>query len=122
MAAFGITLALVAGEAALRLAHFHFDLIPTLEFGWPDPVVMHNVYISDPDLVWVTRNYQDALRDAHGVHPTIVFMGDSCTQFSDYPTRTMAVLAEAGSPMGHGVKLGVGGWSASQGLLQLRET
>jgi len=120
MAGFGIALALLTGEAALRLAHFHFDLIPTLEFGWPDPVVMRSAYIGDPDLVWVTRNYHDALRDAHRVHPAIVFMGDSCTEFSDYPTRTMAVLEEANSTLGPGVKLGVGGWSTSQGLLQLR--
>jgi lysophospholipase L1-like esterase len=120
MAVFGVTLALLTGEAALRVWHFHFDLIPTLEFGWPDPVVMHNAYVGDPDLVWVTRDYHDALRDAHRVHPAIVFLGDSCTQFSDYPTRTMALLKEAGASIGPGVKLAVGGWSSTQGLLQLQ--
>jgi lysophospholipase L1-like esterase len=120
LAAFGVALALLTGEAALRVAHFHFDLVPALEFGWPDPTVMHNAYRSDPDLVWVTRDYQQTLLLARRVHPAIVFMGDSCTEFGNYPTKTMAVLEEMGSKLGPGVKVGVGGWSTSQGLQQLR--
>jgi lysophospholipase L1-like esterase len=120
LAAFGVALALGVGEAALRAAHFHFDLVPTLEFGWPDPVAMRDAYTTDPDLVWVTRDYRDVLRDARRSHPAVVFMGDSCTQFGNYPSKTIAQLEQAGSPLARGVKLGVGGWSSAQGLLQLR--
>jgi lysophospholipase L1-like esterase len=120
LAAFGVTLALAFGETALRVARFHFDLVPTLEFGWPDPVAMRDAYTTDPDLVWVTRTYRDALQQARRDHPAVVFMGDSCTEFGNYPSKTIADLESAGSPLAHGVKLGVGGWSSAQGLVQLR--
>ena len=120
LAGFGVLLALGTGEAALRASHFHFDLVPALEFGWPDPVTMRDAYMGDPDLVWVTRNYHDILRGAHGTHPAVVFMGDSCTQFGTYPSKTMAGLEAAGSTLTSGVKVGVAGWSSSQGLAQLR--
>ena len=120
LAVFGVLLALVAGEGALRLARFHFDLVPTLEFGWPDPVALRDAYAADPDLVWVTRDYRAALRDARRLHPAVVFMGDSCTEFGTYPAKTMDLLQQAGSPLARGVKLGVGGWSSAQGLVQLR--
>jgi lysophospholipase L1-like esterase len=119
LAVFGVLLALGTGEAALRVSHFHFDLVPSLEFGWPDPVTMKNAYMADPDLVWVTRTYADALRAARHAHPAVVFMGDSCTEFGTYPSKTMAALAAAGSPLTTGAKLGVGGWSSAQGLSQL---
>lgn len=120
LAAFGTVLALGFGEAALRVTRFHFDLIPTLEFGWPDPVVMREAYSADPDLVWVTRDYQRVLDDARRSHPAIVFMGDSCTQFGNYPSKTIAELEAAASPLAHGIKVGVAGWSSAQGLVQLR--
>jgi lysophospholipase L1-like esterase len=120
LAAFGIVLGLACGEAALRVAHFRFDFVPTLEFGWPDPVALRDVYQSDPDLIWVTRDYRQTLSAARRTPPAIVFMGDSCTQFGDYPARTLADLAAAGSPLASGIKVGVGGWSTAEGLEQLR--
>src|SRR4029079_15070800 len=60
------------------------------------------------------------LRAALHIHPAIVFMGDSCTEFGTYPTRTLALLAAAHAPLATGVKVGVGGWSSAQGLVQLR--
>lgn len=120
LGAFGALLALGISEAALRVARFHFDLVPTLEFGWPDPVALRDAYRPDPDLVWVTRDYHEILRAARRSHPAIVFMGDSCTEFGSYPARTVAALAASGSPLATGVKLGVGGWSSAQGLAQLR--
>jgi lysophospholipase L1-like esterase len=116
----GVLLALLTGETALRAAHFHFDLVPSLEFGWPDPVALHDAYRPDPDLVWVTRDYADTLAAARRMHPAIVFMGDSCTEFGTYPSKTLAALAAAAAPLSTGVKLGVGGWSTAQGLAQLR--
>lgn len=120
LAAAGVLLALGTAEGALRVAHFHFDLVPSLQFGWPDAVALHEAYTSDPDLVWVTRDYRDRLRDARRAHPAIVFMGDSCTEWGTYPAKVLATLQAAGSPLATGVKLGVGGWSTEQGLEQLR--
>jgi lysophospholipase L1-like esterase len=120
LVAFGVALASIAGEGVLRAARFHFDLVPTLEFGWPDPVALRDAYIADPELVWVTRDYRETLRSARRLRPDIVFMGDSCTEFGSYPSKTMADLEQAGAPFKAGVKVGVGGWSTAQGLLQLR--
>jgi hypothetical protein len=120
LAAFGIVAALALSEVALRVARFHFDLVPTLEFGWPDAVAMRDAYAADPDLVWVTRDYRERLRDARRMHPALVFMGDSCTEFGSYPAKTLARLQAAGSPLGRGIKLGVAGWSIAQALTQLR--
>jgi lysophospholipase L1-like esterase len=116
----GVLLALGTAEGALRAAHFHFDLVPSLQFGWPDAVALRDAYSPDPDLVWVTRDYKATLKDARRTHPAIVFMGDSCTEFASYPSRVLATLQSAGAPLTTGVKLGVGGWSSEQGLEQLR--
>lgn len=115
----GVLLAIGTAEGALRLDHFHFDLIPSLQFGWPDPVTLKTAYEPDADLVWVTRDYTQVLRTARTTHPAIVFMGDSCTEFGTYPAATIARLQAAGSPLASGVKVGVGGWSTEQGLQQL---
>ena len=116
----GVLLALGTAEAALRVARFHFDLVPSLQFGWPDATALRDAYAPDSDLVWVTRDYRERLREARRTHPAIVFMGDSCTEFGSYPAKTLTALQAAGSPLATGVKLGVGGWSTEQGLEQLR--
>jgi lysophospholipase L1-like esterase len=116
----GVVFALAVAESALRATRFHFDLVPSLQFGWPDAQALQDAYVSDPDLVWVTRNYRETLRGARRSHPAIVFMGDSCTEFSSYPRRTLQKLQADASIPGTGVTLGVGGWSSEQGLEQLR--
>jgi lysophospholipase L1-like esterase len=120
LAAMGVLLALGTAEGALRAAHFHFDLVPSLQFGWPDAVALHDAYAPDPDLVWVTHEYQATLKRARRTHPAIVFMGDSCTEFGSYPSRVLELLNAARSPLATGVTVGVGGWSSEQGLEQLR--
>ena len=119
LAFLGVVVALGTAEVALRIARFHFDLIPTLQFGWPDPVALKDAYQSDPDLVWVTKDYPDTLAAARRDHPAVVFMGDSCTEFGTYPRRTLERLSAEHSPLARGVKLGVGGWSTEQGVQQL---
>jgi len=116
----GVLLALATAEGALRTAHFHFDFVPSLQFGWPDAVALRDVYVPDPDLLWVTRDYRSTLRDAQHTHPAIVFMGDSCTEFGSYAPKTLAALEAQHAPLSTGVKVGVGGWTTEQGLLQLR--
>ena len=120
LAALGVLLALGTAEGALRAAHFRFDLVPSLQFGWPDAVALHEAYAPDPDLVWVTHDYQAKLKDARRTHPAIVFMGDSCTEFGSYPSRVLELLNGQRAPLATGVTVGVGGWSTEQGLEQLR--
>lgn len=120
LAAAGVLLALGTAEGTLRIAHFHFDLVPSLQFGWPDAVALREAYTSDPDLVWVTRDYRERLRQARRTHPAIVFMGDSCTEFGTYPARVLTMQRAAGSSLATGVVLGVGGWTTEEGLEQLR--
>jgi lysophospholipase L1-like esterase len=120
LALFGVVLSLAIAEAGLRAAGFAFDLIPSLEFGFPDPVSLRDAFAPDPDLVWVTQDYRARLRAARRAHPAIVFMGDSCTQFGTYPARTLAALQAARAPLASAAALGVAGWSSEQGLEQLR--
>lgn len=107
-------------EGALRLAHFEYHLMPTVQFGWPDPQTIASNYARDPDLFWVTRDYRDKLRAAHRTHPDVIFMGDSCTEFGTYPARTVEALAAEGAPVRTGMHVAAGGWSSEQGLVQLQ--
>ena len=114
-----VLLALGLTELGLRLAGFEFHPFPVVQFGWPEPAPLQQVYVSDPDLLWVTRNYQEVLGSARRHRPAVVFMGDSCTQFGTYPRRTLQLLAASHPSLGRGVKVGVGGWSVVQGNRQL---
>ncbi len=77
------------------------------------------MYEADRDLFWVPRDYSRILARARVDRPAVVFLGDSCTQFGSYPALTMARLAKLNPRLSTGVNLGVGGWSAVQGLAQL---
>lgn len=116
----GIVGSLAVAEGALRLAGFEYHLMPTVQFGWPDPQTIAATYADDPDLFWVTRDYREKLRAARRTHPDVIFMGDSCTEFGTYPARTMEALASEGAPVRTGVHLAAGGWSSEQGLVQLQ--
>ncbi len=117
---FGVVMALLVAEAALRAARFEYHLMPTVQFGWPDPQTIESNYADDPELFWVTRDYKAKLRQARRSHPAIVFMGDSCTEFGTYPQRTLAILSAAHNPLDTGIHVAAGGWSSEQGLVQLR--
>ena len=114
-----VLLALGLTELGLRLAGFEFHPFPVVQFGWPEPAPLQQFYVSDPDLLWVTRNYQEVLASAQRHRPAVVFMGDSCTQFGTYPSKTLQLLAATRPSLGRGVKVGVGGWSVVQGNWQL---
>jgi lysophospholipase L1-like esterase len=118
LASIAVALGLV--EVVLRLAHFEYHLMPTVQFGWPDPQTIAANYADDADLFWVTRDYRAKLRTAHRTHPDVIFLGDSCTEFGTYPARTMEALAAEGSPLRTGIHLAAGGWSSEQGLVQLQ--
>lgn len=116
----GTIMGLLAGELALRIGGFRFQTFPTVQFGWPEPWAIDNVYTPDRDVFWVTREYWDVLASARQNRPGIMFMGDSSTQFGAYPRLTLERLAARGSPFASGITVGVGGWSTEQGLAQLR--
>lgn len=115
-----IVLSLAIAEGGLRAARFEYHLFPAIQFGWPDPVEIQDLYRPDPDLLWVTRDFADKISSARQTHPDVVFMGDSCTEFGTYPARTIAKLHQVQSVLQTGVALGVGGWSSEQGLTLLR--
>jgi len=115
----GVVGALAVAEIGLRLAHFHYQPFPEVVVGWPDPKVIINDFHPDPDLLWVTRDYTQRLRDAAAGHPAVVFIGDSCVEFSHYPGLTMERLATLAPSFRTGTKLSVPGWSSEQGRTQL---
>jgi lysophospholipase L1-like esterase len=117
-----VVAALALGEGILRAAGFAFEIAPeAVEFGWPDPVVLKEHYARDPDLFWVLKDYDLRLRRFAPGELDLVFMGDSCTEFSDYP-RLLVERLSADHPEREiiGLKLAVGGWSSFQGLQQMR--
>jgi lysophospholipase L1-like esterase len=116
----GTAVALLAGEAVLRVAGFEYQPLPKLQFGWPDPATMANLYVPDPDLLWVPRDYSRVVGSARRNRPAIAFLGDSCTEFGGYPKWTLEILSSRRPELATGVKMGVGGWTTEQGLAQLR--
>ena len=113
---------LIPIELGLRLFDFEFALAPPrVEFGWPDPVTMERSFTVDPDLLWVRRGYSARVAAARGQRPSMVFMGDSSTEWGRYDEYLQSIV-EARDP-GSGftfVNLGVGGWSSWSGLQQLQ--
>jgi lysophospholipase L1-like esterase len=119
MACVGILAALGVAELVLRARHFQFQAIPKVQFGWPQPNVIQNELQPDPDVVWVTRDYHLKLARARSEHARVVFMGDSCVEFSSYPLRTLERLGRLDPTLKVGEKLGVPGWSSEQGRVQM---
>jgi lysophospholipase L1-like esterase len=120
LAGVGLLFAVLVVEGALRVAGFQYHLMPTVQFGWPDPKTIRTDYVDDPDLFWVTPDYRDKLRAARRTHPALVFMGDSCTAFGTYPEHTIELLARDYHLAITGIHVAAGGWSSEQGLAQLR--
>jgi lysophospholipase L1-like esterase len=110
--------ALGLAEIGLRAANFSFQTFPTVQFGYPDPVTLHDLFVPDRDLFWVTRDYAANVADARRTHPAVVFMGDSCTQFGSYPGIVLTRLGETAPDLSSGIKVGVVGWSSEQGRAQ----
>ena len=93
---------------------------PRIEFGSPSPETMEWL-VADSDLLWVYPGYAKKVAAAQGVHPSIVFMGDSCTNFGRYDEALQSII-EARRPdtVPTFVNVGVLGWSSWQGLQQLQ--
>jgi len=118
-AAIAVLVPLALTEAGLRIAGYEFHPFPVVQFGWPEPGPLQQFYRSDPDVLWVTKDYEQVLDSARHHRPAIVFMGDSCTQFGTYPSLTLELLGRFRPSLGRGIKVGVAGWSVVQGKAQL---
>jgi lysophospholipase L1-like esterase len=122
LAGASLALALILSEAALRIAGFSYHLRPEqVQLGWPKTLAsLGDEYRSDPDLLWVHTDYGRRLDQARADRAMIAFLGDSCTDYSQYPAMLLAELAERrpGHPW-TGVNLGTAGWTTFQGLRQL---
>ena len=81
-------------------------------------MTLHDLFVVDRDLFWVTKDYAATLDEARRTHPAVIFMGDSCTQFGSYPENVVRRLADIDPALGSGVKVGTVGWSSEQGRVQ----
>src|SRR5436190_12264914 len=107
LASVSVLAALGMTELALRASHFQFRAIPEVQFGWPEPEVIQNEFQPDPDILWVTRDYQMKLARARAESARVIFMGDSCVEFSTYPLRTLQRLGQVDPELSVGEKFGV---------------
>jgi lysophospholipase L1-like esterase len=121
LVAASVLVALIIAEGALRLAGFRFALYPTeVQFGWPDPVTLERLYSPDRQLLWVPHDYSSKVAAWKDKNPSIVFMGDSCTEFGRYDEALQSIVDhEHPDNAWSFVNVGVGGWSSYQGLQQL---
>ena len=119
---FSLLFAVISGEIALRLFGFEFALYPTkVQFGWPDPVTLRNLYRFDSQLLWVPKSYSSRVADWRGKRPTVVFMGDSNTEFGRYDEFFNSIIYKQYPNSAFTfVNVGVAGWSSYQGLQQLK--
>ena len=113
---------LIPIEIGLRLFGSEFVLTPPqVEFGAPHPVQMGREFIVDEDLLWVPRGYADRVATAVDWHPSIVFMGDSCTQSGRYGGALRSIIkTRDSSAVFPFMAVGVEGWSSWSGLRQLQ--
>ena len=119
---FSTLFAVILGEITLRLIGFEFALYPTkVQFGWPDPVTLRNLYHFDSELLWVPKDYSARVANWKEKRPTVVFMGDSNTEFGRYDEFLKSIIYEQNANSAFTfVNVGVAGWSSYQGLQQLK--
>lgn len=117
----GIVFVLILGEIALHWLGIEFTIIQTkIQFGAPDPVVLHSQHSVDRHLLWVPNGYSAKVAAWKGRQPTIVFLGDSCTEWGKYPEFLASIMRGRSTKRDFTyVKVGGIGWSSYQGLRQL---
>lgn len=122
LACISVVIALGIVEFGLRLAGFTYQLYPqNIEFGAPTPKQIKSSFQTDPELFWITKDYNDKLETARQTRPSVVFMGDSCTEWGVY-TKMFEDLVKRDAPDTNlsYASLGTPGWSSFQGLQQLK--
>ena len=119
---FSTLFAVILGEITLRLIGFEFALYPTkVQFGWPDPVTLRNLYHFDSELLWVPKDYSARVANWKEKRPAVVFMGDSNTEFGRYDEFLKSIIDKQNPNSAFTfVNVGVAGWSSYQGLQQLK--
>ena len=126
---------LIPVELGLRLVDFEFALAPPrvesrpagsghrgpLRRVFSDSDPTKRIFVGDPDLLWITPSYPDRVAAARDTHPSVVFMGDSCTEKGLYG-QTLQSVIEARNPdsIFSFVNAGTVGWSSWSGLRQLQ--
>ena len=113
---------LVSIELGLRLFQLPTPATPPrIEFGSPMPSELEGFYAADSDLLWVYADYAEQVAAAQRTHPSIVFMGDSCTQWGRYDEALQSIIkARNPDALFTFENVGVTGWSSWQGLQQLQ--
>ena len=83
---------LVSIELGLRLFQLPTPVTPPrIEFGSPMPSELERFYAADSDLLWVYADYAEQVAAARG-RISIVFMGDSCTQWGRYDEALQSII------------------------------
>ena len=136
-AGFGLLVALsllLAAEVGLRLIGFHYDkALSYMEFNFPRPHELHQIFEPDPVLLWRLRPNYDFGQGFPRLNPQgfrgpdfaklpagvfrIACLGDSVTfgrPEADFPTLLEQKLAAAGPPA-QVLNFGVPGYSSYQG-------
>ena len=107
-------------EIGLRIFGSDFIVTPPRIARASDPIQFEASLLVDQDLLWVPHRYANILATAADQHPSIAFMGDSCTYNGRYADELRwLVAARNPSPLSF-VNLGVPGWSSWSGLQQLQ--
>ena len=108
-------------ELGLRTFGPEFTLLPPrVEFGYPDPIGIERDFATDTDLLWVPPGYSDRVAAARASRPSIVFLGDSCTN-GGYENQLQRIVAQRHPERElTWITLGVTGWSSLSGLRQLQ--
>ena len=117
----GVVLVLILGESTLWLIDIDPAMVPTkIQWGGPDPGFIHSAYRVDRQLFWVSRKYPTEVAYWKGRRPTIVFMGDSCTEFGGYHEFLKSMIRKHNPGVAFtSAVVGFVGWSSYQGLRQL---
>lgn len=113
----GCAIAFGISELALRHFGFEWTLYPSkVQFGWPTPQTFQWRYKPDAEFLWVRKDEQQMLGAIQQSHrPTIVFMGDSCTEMGVYVDKFRDKLNAIEPDRYTVVAVGTGGWSSWQG-------
>ena len=116
-------IAIGAIELVLRMSGFSYQLYPEkIEFGAPTPEQIESGFLVDRDLLWVTKDYFEKLDAARATPPSVVFMGDSCTEWGDYEWYFQDLIRQTLPAVQANYSyatLGVPAWTSYQGLRQL---
>ena len=114
------TFLLIPIELGLRVFDFEPFSPPRVEFADPNPRQLADLVV-DSDVLRTLPGYRAWVAAARDWRPSIVFMGDSCTDYGRYheELRSMVAARDPDSLFTF-VNAGVASWSSYSGLQQLQ--